>query len=235
MLIPSRGRPGNIARLWQAMQETCTAETTLVVGLDRDDPTREQYPEGPVYVTKDDLSYVTPWINFLAEEFSGQFTAIGHFGDDNVPFTRGWDERILEALCRQPFAFANDQYPRAPGSLSCHIFMRSEVVSILGYMGPPEITHMYVDVAWMAWCLAVGHDYLDEVLIPHHHYTVGGQHDETYARSYAQTAVNLQAWHAYSRNGRLNADISKMHGRAMSPEQLDQFNLDLNIPEVWPG
>lgn len=238
MLIPSRGRPHNITRLWQAMADTCTADTSLIVGIDTDDPTKDQYPPGPTYIYHDQLSYVTPWINHLASMTPGWFTAIGHFGDDNVPVTKGWDERVLDALDRQLFTFANDQYPRTPGSLSCHIFMRDEVVKKLGYAGPPEISHMYVDVAWMSWCVGCGYEYLDDVLIPHRHYTMGAQHDETYARSYAQTAVNLQAWHAYSRRegpGGMNDDITKLGGKPFTMNQLAIFDRDLNIPEVWPG
>lgn len=237
VLVPSRGRPGNITRLWDAMKGTCGASTSLLVGLDADDPARDAYPAGPGYVIQDGLRYVTAWVNSLALMTLGTYRYIGHFGDDNVPETPGWDVRVIKALENQPFTFANDQYPRAPGSLSCHIFMRSGVVRALGYFGPPEISHMYVDVAWMAWCLACGHEYLDDVMIPHRHYTLGAAHDETYARSYARTAADLAAWHAYSRRegpGGLNGDIGKLGGAPFTAEQLAVFNRDLNIPEEWP-
>lgn len=237
LLVPSRSRPANIARLWESMQATCTpGVTALLVGLDADDPQSEAYPAGPGYVIQDGLRYVTAWVNYLALMTLGDFAAVGHIGDDNTCDTPGWDTAVLKALERQPFAFCNDLYPREPGSLSCHVFMRSDVVKTLGYMGPPEISHMYVDVAWMAWCLACGHEYLHDVLLPHHHYTTGAPHDETYARSYAQTAANLNAWHAYSRRagpGGLNDDIAKLGGRPYTPETLADFNRRLNIPEAW--
>ena len=238
MLIPSRGRPGNIARLWQSMQDTCTGDTELLVGLDENDPSRSEYPPGPRYFTSNVLRFVTAWVNYLAVETLDEFDCVGHFGDDNTCDTKGWDERICDSLTRQPFAFANDLYPRTPGSLSCHVFMRSDVVRVLGYAGPPEISHMYVDVAWMAWCVSCGYEYLDDVRLPHHHYTMGASHDQTYADSYAQTGVNLQAWHAYSRRsgeGGLNDDIYKLGGKPFSQDQLAVFNRDLNIPEVWGG
>jgi len=238
LLVPSRSRPQNVARLWESMRRTCTAPTVLLVGLDADDPQRDAYPPGPGYVIQDGLRYVTAWVNYLALMTYGQFDAVGTVGDDNTCSSDGWDTAILKALEREPFAFANDLYPSRPaGSLSCHIFMRADVVKTLGYMGPPEISHMYVDVAWYAWCLACGHEFLHDVLIPHHHYTTGAPHDETYARSYAQTADNLRAWHAYSRRegpGGLNADIAKLDGQPFTPERLASFNRDLNIPEEWP-
>jgi hypothetical protein len=154
LAVPSRGRPHNIERVAGTLKETCQADTTLIVGLDEDDPTREQYPVGIDY------------------------QVVGSVGDDNVFRTPGWDLRIMEALQETPFAFGNDQYPsREPGTLSCHVFMRSEVVQKLGYFGPPSIAHMYVDVTWMAWGTACGITYLHDVLIPHLHYTTGAPHD----------------------------------------------------------
>lgn len=238
LFVPSRGRPQNMARLWESMRRTCTARTVLLAGLDADDPQLADYPSGPGYVVQDGLRYVTAWVNHLALMTLGGFSAVGTVGDDNTCSSDGWDTAVLRALERQPFAFANDLYPtREPGSLSCHIFMRTDVVETLGYMGPPEISHMYVDVAWYAWCTACGHEFLRDVLIPHHHYTLGAAHDETYARSFARTGTDLAAWHAYSRRagaGGLNSDIAKLGGTAFMPRELAEFNRKLNIPDRWP-
>jgi hypothetical protein len=237
LVVPSRGRPGNIARLRDAMRETCQGDTHLRVGIDTDDPAFDSYPGGVTYVVRDNLRKVTAWCNELAVPYTDDYRYIGHFGDDNVPRTVGWDTQVMAALEKTPFAFANDQYPsRVPGTLSCHIFMRSEVIKALGYFGPPSISHMYVDVAWYAWGTACGITYLHDVLIPHLHYTTGaGAHDQTYAVSFAGTSDDLDAWHAYCRDGSLNADIRKLGGREFTPEELAKFNRDLNIPDRWPG
>jgi hypothetical protein len=237
LLVPSKNRPGNATRLWESFQSTIASDTRLVFGLDDDDPTADGYPHGPDYITASGLHYVTAWTNHLAAETIGKYAAVGHVGDDNTCDTPGWDTAVLGALEKTPFAFANDLYPREPGSLCCHIFMRSDVVMMLGYMGPPEISHMYVDVAWMAWGLACGITYLHNVLLPHHHYTLGAAHDETYASSYARTAPDLEAWHAYSRRrgpGGMNDDIAKLGGKPFTPDALAGFNHGLSIPEVWP-
>lgn len=234
LAIPSRGRPGNIDRLVAAMDGTCTGDTVLVVGLDEDDLTADDYPEGVCYVERPDLHKVTAWVNTLTVSEADGYRYLGHFGDDNVPVTRGWDTQIMAALEKTPFAFANDQYPgRAPGTLCCHVFMRSEVVQKLGYFGPPSIAHMYVDVAWMAWGTACGITYLHDVLIPHLHYTTGAAFDATYQNSYAGTGADLQAWHAYCRDGSLNADIRKLGGTEFTLAALADFNRGLFIPETW--
>ena len=235
LAVPSRGRPQNIARLKASLDETCTAETDLMVGIDADDPTRMAYPEGLSYLVRGDLRKVTAWTNALVAAGDGAYQAFGQVGDDNVFRTPGWDTRIMEALESTPFAFGNDQYPsREPGTLCCHVFMRAEVVKKLGYFGPPSIAHMYVDVAWYAWGTACGITYLHDVLIPHLHYTSGGApHDATYQNSFAGTGQDLQAWHAYCRDGSLNADIRKLGGTGFTPESLAEFNRKLNIPEQW--
>lgn len=235
LVVPSRGRPGNIRRLCDAMASTCTGDTTLVVGLDADDPARDQYPREPPKIIMDGMRRVVPWINYLALMFWGQYRCIGHIGDDNVPMTKGWDSAMIEALEDTPFAFANDLYPRAPGSLSCHVFTRAEVIRALGYFGPPNIQHMYVDVAWMAWGKACGITYLHDVVIEHRHYTTGkSAADQSYHESTNLIPSDLVQWHQYSRGGGLNADIAKIDPSATpySRDTLRQFNAELFIPEI---
>jgi hypothetical protein len=244
LAVPSRGRPQNIARLMSTMKATCEMKTDLAVGLDEDDPALPDYrsvmetsqrPDIVSWEIRNDLRKVTAWTNHLVSWKTYDYRAFGQVGDDNVFSTPGWDTQIMDALEKTPFAFGNDQYPsRAPGTLSCHVFMRAEVVKALGYFGPPSIAHMYVDVAWYAWGTACGITYLHDVLIPHLHYTSGGApHDATYQSSYSGTGEDLRAWHAYCRDGSLNADIRKLGGTEFSPLALAQFNSDLFVPEVW--
>ena len=242
LAVPSRGRPGNITRLTEAMASTCEGDTDLVVGLDEDDPAGGDYPQifstvpgaRRWYAVRPDLHKVTAWCNELAVLHADEYRVIGTIGDDNTFSTPGWDTQIMAALEKTPFAFGNDQYPsRAPGTLCCHVFMRSEVVKTLGYFGPPSIAHMYVDVAWYAWGTACGITYLHDVLIPHLHYTTGAAFDATYQNSYAGTAADLQAWHAYCRDGSLNADIRKLGGTEFTPGAMADFNRSLFIPETW--
>jgi len=189
LLVPSRGRPHNIVRLQDAMAATCRADTTLIIGLDDDDPRALEYPSGPVYDVRSGLRHVGAWVNELARYRGRGYGVLGHIGDDNWPVTEGWDLRIMEALRQTPFAFANDLYPREPGSLPCHIFMRSEVVRALGYMAPPGIRHI-ADLAWNEWGRACGITYLHDVILEHLHWSNGkAPMDETYA---AVNAVSVE-------------------------------------------
>lgn len=210
--VPSRGRPGSITRLHEAMQGTCTADTQLAVGLDDDDA--HFYPRipGVEYVVRAGLRRVTAWTNELAVPRAGEYRVIGTIGDDNVPVTPGWDARMLAALEDAPLAFGNDENPhRPPGSLCCHIFMRSEIAAALGYLGPPCLRHMYVDDAWMAWGRAGGISYLHDVIIRHEHWTTGAAWDQTYADSHALMDADRRAYERYCRKD-LERDIAVIQG-----------------------
>jgi hypothetical protein len=230
--VPSRGRPGSVDRLIQAMHSTCVLDTQLAVGLDADDEHNYPRRDGVEYDVRDDLRYVTSWNNALIAPRLKDYKYIGAgIGDDNLPRTRGWDYQVATALERQSFAFTNDLYPREPGSLSCHMFMRREVVEKLGYAGPPSIAHMYVDVAWYAWGVACGMTYLGDVIIEHLHYTTSkSSGDATYDASQALIPSDMQNWHSYSQGGQLNEDIEKLGGHPFTPEGLREFNRKLFIP-----
>lgn len=211
--VPSRGRPDNLARLMDAMADTCRGDTHLVVGLDTDDPERWAYPEGPEYEVRPGLRQVVGWLNALIVPRVDDYRFVGHLGDDNVPRTIGWDVRIMEALRRTPFAFGNDLYPlRTPGSLATHVFTRVEVVTALGYFGPPVLRHMYVDNAWQAWGEATGMTFLPDVVIEHLHYTVGkAPVDESYTASSAHMATDAARWSVYVRDpAGLVGDIARI-------------------------
>ena len=217
LVVPSRGRPANLGRLWDAMQKTCRGDTTLLVGIDNDDPTWWVYPDGPEYVVENGLHQVVAWINHLAVPRTGEYRFIGTIGDDNVPLTDGWDVAMMTALEKTPFAFGNDLYPfRPPGALCCHVFCRSEVIDALGYFGPPVLRHAYVDDAWMAWGTACGITFREDVIIEHLHYTSGAPNDDTYARSLALMTADQAAFVTYCRDG-LAADITTITAAVSKP------------------
>ncbi len=219
VVLPSR-RPHNVARLWEAMQRTCRGDTTLLVGIDDDDPKRDDYPlptypdgkiDGPYAEIAPWPGSIVAWINKLAIPRTDKYQFIGHIGDDVLPRTVGWDVRVMEALGKTPFVHANDLYAlRPPGALACHVFCRSEVISALGYFGLPTLKSQYVDDAWTAWGHACGITFLEDVVLEHMHPSVGkAPFDEIYARSAANMPQGQQAFLAYCRDA-LAADIAKI-------------------------
>lgn len=239
LLVPSRGRPHNIARLIEAMDATCRGDTTLVVGVDDDDPALDDYlgfGSCEVMVLKGFYGQLVRWLNVLAKSYAESHRFIGHIGDDNVPTTVGWDVRIMESLERNLFCFGNDLDPgRTPGSLSIHIFMRSEVVKRLGYMGPPSIQHMYVDPVWFAWGKATSIEFLEDVVLEHRHYSLGhAPMDESYQHSTGLIPADCERYNAYCDDPEgMNADIDRLEGVPFDEDSMARFNQELNIPRRW--
>jgi hypothetical protein len=242
LVVPSRGRPHNVARLIEAMNSTCRGDTSLILGIDEDDPALEQYlnfsaSECEIVVLDGLKGRLVDWLNILACSFVDQFKAIGHIGDDNVPRTVGWDVRVMESLEDHMFCFGDDLDPgREPGSLSIHAFMRSEVIRRLGYMGPPSIQHMYVDPVWFAWGTATSIEFLPDVVIEHMHYTVGGKapFDESYAHSTGLIPEDCTRYNDYCEDPEgMNADIDRLEGVPFTEDTMALFNRRLNIPRRW--
>jgi hypothetical protein len=218
VLVPSRGRPANIERLVQAMHQTCRGDTHLLLGLDRDDPELYRYLDQPEDAlvsgeVEADLHQVVPWLNHLALAKAAEYPYLGHFGDDNLPRTVGWDVAVMAALREVPMCYADDLYHLRPkGSLCCHIFMRSQVVGALGYFGPPQFGSQFVDNVWLAWGRAIGIRFLDQVVIEHLHPGVGkAPMDPTYERNHALHAQGQAAYQRYlSDPGGLARDLERL-------------------------
>jgi hypothetical protein len=241
LVVPSRGRPHNVARLIEAMDATCRGDTQLVLGVDDDDPALADYlnfgSHAETIVLGGMRGQLVRWLNILACAHAEDYDAIGHIGDDNVPRTVGWDVRIMESLKDHMFCFGDDLDPgREPGSLSIHAFMRSEVIKRLGYMGPPSIQHMYVDPVWFAWGQATSIEFLPDVIMEHMHYTVGGKapFDESYAHSTGLIPQDCTAYNDYCEDPEgMNADIDRLEGVPFDQDSMAEFNRRLNIPRRW--
>ncbi len=92
---------------------------------------------------------------------------------------------------------------------------------------------------WFAWLQATGGVYLDDVIIPHLHYTTGmAPVDESYLASTSLMPADLEAYNRYcaspegmARDIRKIAAAARVTGRQQSAEQRRAFNASLNIPE----
>jgi len=127
-------------------------------------------------------------------------------GDDMVPVTDGWDERLCEAAGPSGMAYPND---RRRHDIPEAIVTGTEMVRALGWFCEPSLSHWYVDTVWRdlgagAACL----HYLPDVHVIHKHPNVlgGDPHDATYADAAAGYAADLAAYQKW-RLKRMRADI----------------------------
>jgi glycosyltransferase involved in cell wall biosynthesis len=219
VVVPSRGRPKAVAELAEQCAKTCTADTVLLVVVDSDDPTLPEYqaPAGTqVFFTwaPANSGHVGA-INHGAAQALEQFApfAIAKLDDDHRPRTSGWDALLLDILhdAGGGIAYGNDllqgqRLPTAP-------VITADITKALGWMGPPQLRHLYVDDFWrdlgeQADCL----HYLPSVIVEHMHPLAGkAPMDAGYRRANAteQYTADSAAYEAYKRND-LARDVAKV-------------------------
>ena len=216
VLVPSRGRPKNVARLIEACAKTCRANTVLHFGFDEDDDTLgtlaadltgpRHWPAIPCMATVRPRMGLAHWTNYLSalnEDAPWQAS----IGDDMVPLTDGWDERLCEAAGPAGMAYPND---RRRDDIPEAIVISTSLVRALGWFCQPSLSHWFVDAVWrdigtLAGCLR----YLPDVVVEHRHPNVpgsGARHDATYGDAAAEYARDLAAYQKW-RMKRMRADI----------------------------
>lgn len=181
VIVPSRGRPGNVSSLIGAWRDTAGV-ALLVIAVDEDDPALPEYrklnlnPQMHLRVGRrlrlgGTLNEVATDPNIL--EFAGR-QSIGFMGDDHRPRTQDWDLKIERALHElgAGVVYGNDliQGPNLPTAA----FISADIIRTLGYMVPPRLVHLYIDNAWKSLGEGMGRlTYLPDVVIEHMHPIAG--------------------------------------------------------------
>lgn len=179
VVVPSRGRPQNIARLLDSVRETRRIGTHVHVAVDGDDEKLPQYQavmdkagaEGDVLEVglRKGLCGTT---NEVAVRRAGEYPFLASFGDDHVPRTPGWDYALCRAITDMggtgfsyPWDGTREDIPEA-------VVMSSDIVAALGWMCEPSLKHWYPDNVWadlgrgsgcLRHCRAIAVDHLNPV------------------------------------------------------------------------
>lgn len=188
----------------------------LHFGFDEDDPTpnTDAIPSSvifdPVRVTVQPRMGLVAWTNHLASRYATRPPAwFASLGDDMVPLTDGWDERLITAIEHHSgtgFAYPDD---RRRTDIPEAVVMSSSIVRALGWMALPSLDHWFCDCVWRdlgmgAGCIC----FVPEVIVEHRHPTVTGQPgDRTYteaARSFDADLAAYQKW----RLRQMHADVA---------------------------
>jgi hypothetical protein len=224
VIVPSRGRPDNVKRLVDSWKET-GATADLLVAMDNDDETWTVEDGEAIMDAGYDFLTLTwgprirmgPTLNREARALAGQYRYLGFMGDDHLPRTPEWDKRIcegLESCWGAGIVYGNDLFQGI--NLPTAVFMDSRIVQTLGYMCPPEQTHLYLDNAWKSWGQQMGPKrlkYLPLVVIEHIHPHAEGkaEWDDRYeeVNSPEMYAHDLEAWNQYQL-GQMIFDVEKL-------------------------
>lgn len=228
VIVPSRGRPQNIARLLDAVHATARLRTRLHVAVDDDDETLPQYQAvmaragGPGDALEaGPRKGLAAWTNEVAVRRAGEFRFLASFGDDHRPRTPGWDRALVRAIEEMggtgfsyPWDGVREDIPEA-------VVMSSDIVAALGWMALPECQHYFIDNAWAdlgkhAGCIR----YLRAVAVDHLSPATGKvPGDATYAAASQKITADQEAYAAW-RAGRMPADVKvirELRDRALQP------------------
>ena len=218
VVVPTRGRPHNAARLAQAWADT-EATADLWFAVDEDDPHLEDYLNLDVR-----LQVNPPMARGMAEALNTTLTdmlgrtgdrwrKVGFMGDDHVPRSPHWDITVGAALdgLGTGFVYTNDllQGERLPTAVFC----TTNIVRELGYLCFPGARHLFLDDCWLAWGQQIDRiRYLPDVIIEHMHPGNGkAPHDASYAETGQLMGPDSVAWEQY-RAGRFADDVAKLRG-----------------------
>lgn len=186
IIVPTRSRPENVAKVVRAWEETdAFRHADLEFVYDADDPKCSAYeaaiadaPDGVVSATRlPEWMPLVPKIHAALNTFPAirqHYFAIGFAGDDHLPRTHGWAARYLEKLIEMGTGVVSCPDGYRPDKLPTQWAMTADIVRALGRMVPAPVEHLYCDNAVQDLAEAAGcYAYLDDVLIEHMHPLAG--------------------------------------------------------------
>lgn len=186
LIVPSRGRPQNIIRLYEALGKT-NADVELIVGVDADDPKIDEYYEivnnrNFTLVVSPERRKFGPTLNALSLRFADEYEYLAWCGDDHLPITIGWDKFYRDELAQMNagIVYGNDLVQGI--NIPTQMGFTSNIVKALGYAVPEGFIHLYIDNYFLELGRAIGGCcYLPDVIVQHLHPSAGGaQEDQTY-------------------------------------------------------
>jgi len=228
IIVPSRGRPQNVARLLDSVHETSRLKTHLHVAVDDDDEKQPQYRAVMDHAgAEGDVLEVGPrkglcaWTNEVALKRAADYPFLASFGDDMVPRTPGWDKALCRGIERMggtgivyPWDGTREDIPEA-------CVLSSDIVAALGWMCEPSLSHWYPDNVWAdlgrgAGCLR----HLRAIAVDHLNVAAGQAKPDATARDNGRSLdADRDAYYDWRRN-RMAGDIEtivKLRARALQP------------------
>lgn len=180
ILLPSRGRPGNVARMLVSLDETTAGDYEVIVRLDDDDPTRDQYCWSARYLVGPRITLSEYWNECWRVARGDIFM---HAGDDIVFKTPGWDRIVRDAFPPDGIALVHGDDLGGKGpEFGTHGFLHRAWTDAVGMFVPPHFASDFNDT----WLNEVANQLGRRVYVPivteHLHFGLGkGTLDLTHA------------------------------------------------------
>lgn len=221
MIVPTRGRPDSVPTIADCWRQT-GATADLLFAVDDDDPMLPGYREHMENINDPHIRWRTGprlrmcgTLNAAAVEEAPRYRFLGFIGDDHRPRPGAmpWDERFRICLSGGPgIVYGNDLLQGE--IMATAVAMTSDIVTALGYMAPPALIHLCLDLCWMDWGRGMGRiTYLGDVVIEHMHPANGkADIDAGYieCNSSEVSTADATTYYDYRDNGGLQADLEKL-------------------------
>jgi len=155
--------------LIKSWQETQSGYSDLLLVLDDDDKELKKYP-------KNVLVRIGPRVGLssgcnLGVKLYPDYKYYASAGDDHRFKTKGWDKMMIDKIKKEGgvgIAYGDDllQGNRLPTA----VVMSANIIEAMGYMIPPSLKHLRIDVAFRALGLRIQKlFYMPEIIIEHLH------------------------------------------------------------------
>lgn len=179
ILVPSRGRPDNVRRLYKSLLDTTVGDWELLVRLDDDDPSAYDSPPHQTNIVGPRLLLSELW-NDLVPYSLGDI--LMHGGDDITFNTPGWDLIVRQAFPENMIAFVHgDDLGGKGDKLGTHGFLSRKAVKACSYFMPPYFASDYNDLWWNEVYDELGRRIFVPIITEHHHPAFGkGEWDLTH-------------------------------------------------------
>lgn len=169
LLVPSRQRPEGVKRLLRSIETTVWGEWEMIVRLDDDDETVDNYPTHPsiTYLSQPRSLMANNW-NDAAEHSHGDI--LWHGSDDMVMRTIGWDQIVRDAFPPDHIALVHGHDLSPNGDwLATAGFIHRVWYDTLGFITAPYFSSDYCD----SWLVDVSQALERRIYVPiiteHHH------------------------------------------------------------------
>lgn len=177
VLVPTKGRPHSVDRVVDAWFETgAFGVADLVFVIDKDDPEAPAYLEalqrraGPKWLVLPEWKPLVPKLNWAAEQLTETGMAMAFMGDDHLPRTPMWAQRVLAAAAMYGPSIVYGRDGFQDQNLPTWWAMTNSIVRALGCMVPGNMQHLYCDNVVMEMGKAANKlRYLPDILIEHMH------------------------------------------------------------------
>jgi hypothetical protein len=185
-VLPSRGRPKNLLRFFDAFAKT-QADTAGLVILDHDDPALNGYravilPPGWSLILEHRHQTLGSLQNSVFNRWPNN-EWYGLIADDVVPLTDYWDKELVKAAGSNGVSYPHDSING--GTQFTHGVIGGDLVREMGWLILPGLDRLYGDNVWTE----IGNkrgvlEYCPQVKFDHLHFSNGkAEMDETYRKT----------------------------------------------------